>query len=336
MRTILALATVVGMLGTSGSALALSQSEHAAITERTCEAAGFEEDFCERVGDEVYNTDFHEFNNLAAHAQPDVGDSACTAAGKSMQRLLDLGREMRVALRAVKAAPNDHDLSANLAKSVGRALHTIEDNCAHNGMPNPQHAWHSLSDTCSGTHDSPDSQAEAISCAEREAGEIFRSLRQASNELGVDTSVMVPYETWRRWPPRGEVCAFLREAPQWDGQDRRWNNAIVVPAFRNQLAKAITTDGAGLDNICANGQTLARADKFASVNTSAGQELCLSVKAYCVGKADGEEEAPPWETEQAEEQTATGGCDARNGVGSGWLAFLIGAIVLGLTRRRTA
>ncbi len=333
MRTILALVTVVGMLGTSSSALALSQSDHAAITERVCEAAGFQHDFCERVGDEVYNTDYHEFNNLSAHAQPDVGVTACAAAGKSMQRLLDLGREMRGALREVKAAPKNHDLSAKLAKAMGRALHTIEDNCAHYGMTNPQHAWHSLSDTCSGTHDSPDSQAEAMSCAEREAGEIFRSLRQASNELGVDTRVMVPYEVYRRWPPRGEVCAFLREAPLWDGQDRRWNNAVVVPAFRNQLAKAITSDTAGLDNICAGGETLARADKFPTVNTTGGQELCLKVKTYCVGKADGEEEAPPWD-EPAAEEMESGGCDTRNGVGSSWLAFLMGAIVLGLTRRR--
>ncbi|HEY5936641.1 MAG TPA: hypothetical protein VIU61_18460 [Kofleriaceae bacterium] len=336
MRAILSLSTVVGLLGTSGSAWALSQSDHAAITERSCSVAGFEHDFCERVSDEVYNTDYHEFLNLAAHAQPDVGDSACTAAGKSMQRLLDLGREMRVALREVKAQPGNHDLSAKLAKSVGRALHTIEDNCAHNGMPNPQHAWHSLSDTCSGTHDSPDSQAEALSCAEREAGAIFSALRQASSELGVDTSVMVPYETRRRWPPRGEVCAFLREAPLWDGQDRRWNNAVVVPAFRNQLASAITSDSAGLDNICANGETLERADKFASVNTSGGQELCFKLQAYCVGKADGEEEAPPWETDgegEDEVETASGGCDAGNGA-AGWFVLLLGAIAFGVTRRR--
>ena len=334
MRTqILALATMVGMLGTSGTALALSQSDHAAITERACEAAGFEEDFCERVGDEVYNTDFHEFNNLSAHAQPDVGDTACSAAGKSMQRLLDLGREMRAALREVKAAPNDHDLSAKLAKSLGRALHTIEDNCAHNGMPNPQHAWHSLSDTCAGTHESPDSQAEALSCAEREAGEVFKVLRQASSDLGVNTSVMVPYEVYRRWPPRGEVCSFLKEAPQWDGQDRRWNNTVVVPAFRNQLAKAITSDSAGLDNICANGQTLARADKLASENTSAGMALCNRVSLYCIGKADGEEEAPPWEDEAEAAASASGGCDAGNG-GSAWLVFLMAALGLGLTRRR--
>ena len=333
MRTILSLATVLGMLATSSSALALSQSDHAAITERACEAAGFEEDFCERVGDEVYNTDFHEFNNLSAHAQPDVNDTACSAAAKSMQRLLDLGREMRVTLREVKAAPNNHDLSAKVAKALGRALHTIEDNCAHQGMPNPQHAWHSLSDTCSGTHDSPDSQEAAMVCAEREAGEAFRALRQAANEIGVSTSVMVPYEVYRRWPPRGEVCAFLKEAPLWDGQDRRWNDSIVVPAFRNQLVKAITTDSATLDNICAGGQTLARADKFATVNTTAGMELCNRVKLYCVGKADGEEEAPPWEEGgEPEETAATGGCDAGSGAG-GWLLFL-GAALFGLARRR--
>src|SRR5688572_13558252 len=96
----------------------------------------------------------------------------------------------------------------------------------------------------------------------------------------------------------------------------------------------MTTDAATLDNICAGGQTLARTDKFATVNTTAGMELCNRVQLYCVGQADGEEEAPPWDEEgPAEETDASGGCATGNG-GSAWLVFLLGAVVIGFTRRR--
>ena len=332
MRHILAL-TALGILGTTGTAFALSQSEHAAITLRTCVAAGFTDDFCERVADEIYNTDFAEFNNLAAHSQPDPGASACTAAGKSMQRLLDLGRETRAGLRAVKAQPNNTDLSAKVAKAMGRALHTIEDNCAHEGRDNPQHAWASLKDSCQGTNESPDSQDAARSCAEREATAIFSALDQSLTELGVDRAVLTPWEVAKKWPPRAEVCAFLRDASTWDGRDRRWNNAIVVPAFRNQLVKALTSDTAQLDNICADGRSLAIAAPAPTVDTSAGQELCFKIKSYCLGtgKADGEDEAPPWET-GAEEQEQGSGCNAGGG-NAGWLFMLLAASVAMLCRR---
>lgn len=336
MRTTLVLA-LLGLIGSSGSALALNQNEHASISERACEDNGFEHDFCERVADEAYNTDHHEFLDLAAHAQPDAGATACAAAGDSMQRLLDRGREIRAALRQVKAAPANHDLSAAVAKAMGRALHTIEDNCAHSGMTNPQHAWHSLSDACQGTHDSPDVQDGAAQCAEREANAAFAALRQATSQLGVNISVMVPYETMRHFPPRGEVCAFLDEAPAWDGVDRRWNNAIVVPAFRAQFAKALTTETATLDNICAGDQTLARPTPDATESTSGGQERCLKIQAYCVGKGDDAgEEAPPWDAGSEEEQDAvTGGCSAGTGGPSpGTLMCLLGALALGARRRR--
>ncbi len=338
MRTTLAL-SLLGLIGSTTSALALNQNEHAAISERACEANGFEHDFCERVADEAYNTDFHEFLDLAAHAQPDAGDTACVAAGNSMKRLLDRGREIRAALRQVNAAPANHDLSAAVAKAMGRALHTIEDNCAHSGMTNPQHAWHSLSDACQGTHDSPDVQVESAQCAAREASSAFAALRQATSQLGVNISVMVPYETLRRFPPRGEVCAFLREAPEWDGVDRRWNNAIVVPAFRTQFASALMNDTAPLGNICAGGQTLAPPTPDATEDTSAGQSSCLKIQAYCVGKGDDAgEEAPPWddEGEQVVEGEIAGGCRAGTGTGPGSLALLFGALVIGLRRRRAS
>src|SRR5262245_24865392 len=104
--------SILGVLVMAGPAAALNQSEHAAITERVCLAAGFTDDFCRRAGDEAYNTDFAEFDVLAAHAQPDAGATACQAAGKSMQRLLALGQEVRAGLRRVKADPSNTDHSA--------------------------------------------------------------------------------------------------------------------------------------------------------------------------------------------------------------------------------
>jgi hypothetical protein len=331
MRAILACVFVVL---SAGSAVALTQKNHAAISETACRNAGFGAAFCKRVADEAYNTDADEFEDLAAHAQPDDGMSACTAASRTTARLLDLGREARTALRDLRTRPSDRVLGAKAARALGRALHTVEDNCAHNGMPNPQHAWFSLNDACYFTSTSPDAAPAAYSCAQTEAAAIMGAMRRAADALGVDRAQLAADTVRRRWPRAIEACAFLALGDDWDGRDRRWNNQITVPAFRAQLADALTNDSSSLATICGAGQTLTR--PAVNVDTSDGPNLlCAAVVGFCDGNdnADGEAE-PPWETDDEDGPgfgEASGGCAA--GATCGWLAIAGVAGVLRLRRR---
>ena len=112
-----------------------------------------------------------------------------------------------------------------------------------------------------------------------------------------------------------------------------WNTDVVVPAFRQQLSNAVTNQAAALDDICAGGKTLTRPDYFADVNISGGMPFCAKIKTYCLGsKADGEEEAPPWDGDTAADADAGGGCDV-NGGGRGATMVLLGAIAIVLMRR---
>ncbi|HEV7554807.1 MAG TPA: hypothetical protein VGO00_05080, partial [Kofleriaceae bacterium] len=163
MRKILVLASLVA---TPGSALALEQSDHQAISEDACTAAGLPEDFCERVGTEAYNVDHYEWSHPEAHAQIGVGalGTACTAANAALDRVRVLGADIQTSLFTLYGSPSN-DLATHIATQLGRALHTIQDDCAHKGMPNDQHAWASLLDTCTGSKTSPDLAPEALSCA---------------------------------------------------------------------------------------------------------------------------------------------------------------------------
>ena len=143
----------------------LKTKDHSAITGAACRAHGLGESFCSRVQAEAFNVDHDEWTTLAAHSQPEAGQSQCEAALAVQTRLHSLGGEMHQIMS--EGIPDGASVD-KLAKALGRSLHTIQDNCAHHGMSNPQHAWYSIRDWCISSGEDPDSAPEALQCAREE------------------------------------------------------------------------------------------------------------------------------------------------------------------------
>jgi hypothetical protein len=170
---------VVGaLLVASGTAHALKPGTHADVAKASCKAAGLPTSFCTRIATEDYDTDEREWDDLRAHAQIDDGETACTAADRAAERLRGLGHDLRAALALAARTHSEADVGV-VGSLVGRALHTVQDNCAHHGMPNPQHAWLSLDDFCDNTSTSPDVQDDAIACARTESDAVMRVVASA-------------------------------------------------------------------------------------------------------------------------------------------------------------
>lgn len=286
-------------------AKALPQGTHRDISSEACSKQKLPSEFCASVGIAAYNVDHFEWEDLAAHAQPEAGASKCQSANAAVARVRTLAQEMRT------IAEGSTGYDPALAVAVGRALHTIQDNCAHSGMPNPEHAWFSLSDSCLDTESSPDIQPEAIACA---AAETLTAMEAFASAIQVPTPPPDPggrgsssQTDPQFWPPRGGVCDFLKSAPTWDGVDRRWNNELVVPALRDQLYLNLVVDPiAPASDVCTNGEAaLEPATPVANVDTSQPIEWCKSIKLYCAGKTDDATTAPPWENGPVAPGTST-------------------------------
>lgn len=327
MRKLLLLASLVAA---PTSAFALEQSDHQAFSEDACTAAGLPEDFCERVGTEAYNVDHYEWSHAEAHAQIGEGaiGTACTAANAALERVRMLGADIQTSLFALSSSPSN-ELATHIATQLGRALHTIQDDCAHKGMPNDQHAWASLEDSCTGSKTSPDIAPEALSCARTETAAVMSAFVDEVHAAGVpDSSLDGIAEGWTHWPSSSEVCSFLDQANHWDGADHRWESSVVVPWLRDQLVHAITADDSSLGDACAAGVNLQAIHPAARRDVTTKPTWCLKLDVYCVGKADGAEQAPPWEDPPA--VTSSGGC----ATGSGDASTVMILVILGLGYRR--
>ena len=291
-RSIFVLVAAFALAPSTASALA--QGKHRSLSVDACWKQKLPSAFCDAVGAAAYNVDAYEWDTLAAHGQPENGQSKCQAANATVERIRTLAQDMR----AIAGASTDYN--PELAVALGRALHTIQDNCAHRGMPNPEHAWFSMSDSCSDTELSPDVQPEAIACAEQETAAAFTAFVAA---IQVPEPPPPPEPNNNQnpnpqlWPHRGDVCDFLKSATTWDGQDRRWNNQLVVPALRDQLYQSLVVDpGAPANDVCANGEAaLEPLSPVPNLDTSQPIEWCTKIQLYCAGKADSSDAAPPWE-----------------------------------------
>ena len=323
---------------------ALEQAKHRSISRDRCHAAGLPWGFCERVGTAAYNTDRYEWNDLAAHAQIAAGQPACAAANAARARVRRLGADIASAVDAL-AVTSSPDEAERIADLLGRALHTVQDNCAHRGMPNRQHAWFSLSDTCKGTRLSPDLAPAAIACARAETDAVM-----ADFVIELEAGGALPEqldqvdEGWAHWPLRDDVCAFLASAREWNGTDGTWSSDVMVPALREQLSYAMTIEDASLGDVCAaaGASTLAPVWHAGTLDTSRGLGSCFKVRTYCLGKADAADEAPPWADEAEDEAEAeapparavVGGCAVGGGRGAtGSAAWMIGVAALLLLLR---
>jgi len=338
MRLVTGFLTAAVVLAAAGSAHALEQKKHRAITEDACMNAGLPGEFCERLGVEAYDVDAYEWDDLSAHAQPEAGETSCQGANATLDRLEWLGADVHDRLAALAKAPTSAR-AEQVAVQLGRALHTIQDNCAHHGVSNPEHAWFSMSDTCDGTSLSPDVQPGAIECAETETATImnvFVTELYASGATFDDLSD-TPHG-WTHWPARGGVCEFLDSANDWSGYDTTWNNDIVTPALRDQLVTALYWGAWSTGDVC-NGdpEAIAAAPPAPRVDTSGGQSRCFKVKVYCLGKADAgaADEPPPWDDGTSDETVQTGaGCSASGGQAGGATLLLVAAMVVTRRRRR--
>jgi hypothetical protein len=211
-------------------------------------------------------------------------------------------------------------------------------------MPNPQHAWFSLGDFCDGTSTSPDLQADAIACAGTESATLMHAVAQSIAQAGVGSRL----EAWscppapdngehgntmqaicqaRFLPSPFEACDFLGRAKDWDGIDRRWNNAVTSPALQAAFAAGLA--GAAMPESMCHGDesvlSLAVSNPIADV--SAGAPSCGKASFFCLGKADDPNDNP-----FADDPPADDGSGCR--VAGEPSALLALALVLLLRRRR--
>jgi len=334
--------TFVVATALASSGFALSQSKHRSLSWKACIAHHLDGDFCDEVGAAAYNVDHYEWDLMAAHAQPEAGETKCDAANNAVSRIRDLALDMRATSQSKSWDSTD------LAKALGRALHTIQDNCAHSGVPNPEHAWFSLSDSCLDTQSSPDVQPEAVECAEQETTLAFDSFVKAVVAEIVSVHMRNDPDQERQvpmyFPPRGGVCEFLKSAATWDGVDSRWDNGVVVPALRDQLFRTLVVDPASpTTDVCAEGEDVIEpASSSPAVDTSQPIEWCTHLNIYCVGKTDGADTAPPWEPSDAPPAGPSAGATSDDSGcslghaparGAGLSLLLLSALVL---RRRRA
>lgn len=328
----------LGLALWAGQAWALSQDRHHQLTLDACVAAGFPVSSCREIAVANHNTDAHEWENLAAHSQLPVESTVCEGVNQSALRLRELGAGTRLDL-AEQADPSRTPeaiiLSARRALSgLGRALHTVQDNCAHSGMPNPQHAWFSVSDMCLDTASSPDIREEAVDCAEHATAEVFAAFRRTLDELGVAPHELYQGDTIARtqklWPLRSGLCAFVRSPREWDGIDRGWDNAFVMPRLLSQLDDGLAGSAALAPDACTEPpELLALKDPQPPVETRPFNLTCQAVEAVCSGNPDGRDEVPPWESDLA--QVLSSACTSAPGA---WPAALGLLVVLGALRRR--
>lgn len=219
---------------------ALKTEDHRAITNEHCVRAGFHDAFCARASAEAFVVDEQEWERPWMHAMPRDGEGHCEAAQEVQKHLARRGREIRAAL--ARPTLGRVEIEA-IAEAFGRTLHTVQDNCAHEGMTNPQHAWYSLRSFCQHTGEDPDVAPRALECAANETKLLFRALKEAFRANGKDpASLWEAHDMAASQPGLAHVCEFLGEWQAFDGNDRRWDVALTAPAFRSTFTSALLED----------------------------------------------------------------------------------------------
>jgi hypothetical protein len=310
----------------STNAFALDQKVHYEITFDICRQAGGPEAFCEQVATATHNVDNNEFFDMAAHGQMRDGQSACDGANYAIWRVFWLGQRIRTLAQQAAISPTHNSISG-LAKWMGRALHTVQDNCAHSGMGNPQHAWFSIQDFCNGTKTSPDAQPEALQCGKEETRAVMDAVFSVLADNGAVKADLANVEDdSRHRTSLHDGCHYLGEADNWNGEDRRWDNSIVRPFMRRELVDAITKDNAKHGWVCYSAPDGLLTSYANDVDVSDGPDSCAIVSIACLGKADGEDGIEG----DVPEPPESSGCNA-GGANASWL-FLLG--LAGTMRRR--
>ena len=319
-RLLLPLALVLG----AGDAWALQPSKHRRIAEDACERVGLPDAFCRRVGRQALETDAHEWETPAAHAQRAPGEDRCSAADAAVSRIDLLAR-------TIASAPYG-DLEA-AAIALGRAVHTVQDECAHHGMTNEEHSFYSLTDFCGDGDVSPDEQPAALACAESRTQEMFEAVvvaLAATSWNGVDEMCRTygPHDRYDMdscsggaLPSPHKACEFLALHVDWDGIDSTWNGSVVGPA----LMRAFTAGLAGEatpPSVC-SGESSAIDPLYPHTIVGERDAACHLAEILCLGKVDGS---------TSPEVTTDEGTGCSTGTAPGGLLCIVA--LLGMIRRR--
>jgi len=268
---------------------AFDQLTHYLVTAESCARSGLPEDFCRRVGVASRDVDAKEFWDLAAHAQSE-GTELCGAANAVARRLHELGAKFFANLSVAKEALGDPtgekatNASVGMGVTLGMALHTLQDNCAHQGMTNAQHAWLTRSDMCQGTNLDPDDAPELKACAVEVTDAVMAVVASHIKEAQVLEMVgQVSCQDVGWVGPCSEdatvsaedACAFLAMAVTWDGVDRRWDVSVVAPHL-----EAAFLEGSAEDMCSVAGPVVASQD---ALDVSGGPPTCSEYHVLCMG-----------------------------------------------------
>ncbi|MBV8762218.1 MAG: hypothetical protein JO257_33310 [Deltaproteobacteria bacterium] len=279
MRTRLLVLPLLAVLGASAPAWALKPGAHRDLAQKACAANRLPAPFCERMGKQVYETDYLEWTDLSAHAQREYGQDRCDAAEAAATRVEMLARAM-----VDHAAAERYD---DAAVDLGRALHTLQDECAHHGMTNEEHAFYSIEDTCGEGNLSPDTQLDALACAKARTDRIMTAAAAAlrgTSWAGIEELCEFPNGcTLASLPSPFQACDFLARHYEWDGVDSRWNGDIVGPALEDAFARGLRGDPVSVA-MCDAPDAIDPVTSRATVSDlEAG---CLVTDVLCLGKAD--------------------------------------------------
>lgn len=312
------------VIGSPADAWALKPSTHRELAEAACTREGMPDAFCRRMGKQTFETDYLEWKDLSAHAQRELGEDRCTAADAAAARVDRLARDL-----VSQAHAGDFE---SAAISLGRAIHTIQDECAHHGMTNQEHAFYSLTQQCSGDQVSPDVQPAALACARTRTSEVMALAARAladvrwtsAHDLCTDWSSDNQRDKCQNasLPSPFMACDFLAEHKEWDGDDSTWHPTKVGDAL-------VASFGAGLANtpstrsVCgANANAIDPPNPRAPLTDRSKKLGCFSTSLGCLGKVD--------DGGEPSDATSTGGCTTTSS-SSGWLVLALAAL---LPRRR--
>ena len=308
---------VLPLVLASSPAWALKPADHRALAEAACTAQRLPAAFCERMGQQVFETDYREWTTPAAHAQRARGQDRCAAADAASIRVRGFARD----LVADAHAGNFEDA----AIALGRAVHTLQDECAHHGMTNEEHAFYSMEDTCGDDADvSPDTQPAAIACAQSRTNDAMAAVAAALADVqwsGIDYLCRDNNDQdscqLASLPSPFQACDFLALHKDWDGTDSRWNGDVVGPALVSAFEHGLAGDIAYVPVCTAPGAIDLAMPHPVVTNRDTG---CTLTDVACFGKAD----AP-----DAAATPAAGGCAVGGSPG-----LLIGLLALRRKRRR--
>ena len=281
--------SVFAVTTTARSAGAISEVKHYQLAIRECARAGLPPSFCNRIAVGDHNVDKVDWFEMPAHAQTPDGVTLCDGANMTLQFVQDRARRLRLALGALKEAGSDANLQTRetlvdeIGQQLGRALHAIQDNCVHRGISNPHHAWLSLEKDCQGGSRNPDDQTDGQQCASDETGPVMDAVVAVMESMGLaPPDLAVTPKSPLRWANRDDLCEYFGSASDWDGQDRRWDASMMVPATRDAFLAGLRGDSESVNDVCAGGGVAMSAKALdPHEDVSSGPPSCASFELRC-------------------------------------------------------